>query len=140
MKFASIIVPCVLFGTLAAAQETPSTQPPAQTAEAQHKAFTKELLANVKEMTETLKSVTDTATADAAAPKAKELVQRNRDLMQGSKNLPQLTPDAAAQRALFAAQAQPAMAALRAEVSRVLNAECYNSNALLQALAPMIHK
>lgn len=141
MKFASIIVPCVLFGTLAVAQETPSTQPPAQTAEAQHEAFTKELLANVKEMTETLKSVTDTATADAAAPKAKELVQRNRDLMHGSKNLPQLTPDAAAaQRALFAAQAQPAMAALRAEVSRVLNAECYNSNALLQALAPMIHK
>lgn len=143
MKIESIIVSCVLLGTLAVAQETAPATPaaePAASPQAQHQAFAKDIIGNVKEMTATLKGVTDTATADAAAPKAKELVALNKELMQASKNLPQLTPDAAAaQKALFAAQAKPAMADLRTELLRVLNNQCYNSDALLQALAPMIH-
>lgn len=142
MKIASIIVSGVLCGTLAAAQEPAPAAPAAEhaTPEAQHAAFTKEIIDNVKEMTATLKGVTDTTTADAAAPKAKALVARNRELMQASRQLPQLTPDAAAaQKALFAAQAKPAMTDLRTELMRVLENQCYNSDALLQALAPMIH-
>ena len=142
MKIASIIVSGVLCCTLAAAQDPAPAAPAAEQAspEAQHAAFTKDIIENVKEMTATLKGVTDTATADAAAPKAKALVARNRELMQASRQLPQLAPDtAAAQKALFAAQAKPAMADLRTELMRVLESQCYNSDALLQALAPMIH-
>ena len=141
IKIASIIVSGMLLGMPTVAQET-APAPAAETAapEAQHRAFTEDIIANVKETTAAMKGITDTATADAAAPKVKELVQRNRELMQASKQLPQLTPDAAAaQKALFAAQAKPLMAELRAEFTRVLSAQCYNSDALLQALAPLVH-
>lgn len=141
MKIATIIVTGMLLCMPAEAQE-PAAAPTAEatTPEAQHAAFVKDLIANVNKLTETLKGITDTATADAAAPKVTELVARNKELMQASKNLPQLTPDAAAaQRALFAAQAKPAMADLRAAMAAVLTKECYGSKALLQALAPFVH-
>ena len=147
MKIASIVVTGMLLCMPAVAQETaaPAQAPAAPAAEAatpeaQHTAFVKELIANVNSLTETLKGINDTATADAAAPKVTELVAHNKELMQASKNLPQLTPDAAAaQRALFAQQAKPAMAELRAALTAVVTKECYGSDALLQALAPIIH-
>ena len=147
MKIASIVVTGMLLGMPAVAQETaaPAQTPAAPAAEAatpeaQHTAFVKELIANVNSLTETLKGINDTATADAAAPKVTELVAHNKELMQASKNLPQLTPDAAAaQRALFAQQAKPAMEGLRAALTAVVTKECYGSDALLQALAPIIH-
>lgn len=141
MKIATIIVTGMLLCMSAEAQE-PAAAPTAEatTPEAQHAAFVKDLIANVNKLTETLKGITDTATADAAAPKVTELVARNKELMQASKNLPQLAPDAAAaQRALFAAQAKPAMAELRTAMATVLDKECYGSEALLQALAPFVH-
>lgn len=145
MKIATIIVTGMLLCMSAEAQEPAAEAPAAPTAEAttpeaQHAAFVKDLIANVNKLTETLKGITDTATADAAAPKVTELVARNKELMQASKNLPQLAPDAAAaQRALFATQAKPAMAELRTTVAAVLAKECYGSEALLQALAPFVH-
>lgn len=146
MKIASIIVTGMLFCMPAVAQEpavsaeTPAPAAEAATPEAQHVAFVKELIANVNNLTETLKGINDAATADAAAPKVAKLVAHNKELMQASKNLPQLTPDAAAaQRALFAQQAKPAMAELRAALTSVVTKECYGSDALLQALAPIIH-
>lgn len=141
MKIATIIVTGMLLCMSAEAQE-PAAAPTAAatTPEAQHAAFVKDLIANVNKLTETLQGITDTATADAAAPKVTELVARNKELMQASKNLPQLAPDAAAaQRALFAAQAKPAMAELRTAMAAVLDKECYGSEALLQALAPFVH-
>ena len=141
MKIATIIVTGMLLCMSAEAQE-PAAAPAAEatTPEAQHAAFVKDLIANVNKLTETLKGITDTATADAAAPKVTELVARNKELMQASKNLPQLAPDAAAaQRALFAAQAKPAMAELRTAMAAVLDKECYGSETLLQALAPFVH-
>ena len=140
MKIASIIVTGMLLCMPTVAQEpaAPSEAPAAP--EAQHAAFVKELIANVNALTETLKGINDTATADAAAPKVAELVAHNKELMQASKNLPQLTPDAAAaQRAMFAQQAKPAMAELRAALTAVVTKECHGSDALLQALAPIIH-
>lgn len=138
---AFLVISGVLLGTPAIAGETPAAQPIALEAEAQHTAYTEGIIANVKEMTETLKGVTDTATADAAAPKARELVKRNRDLVQRSKSLPLLSPATTAERRmLFVVQAKPLMADLRAEVARVLGNQCYNSDAMLQALAPLIHK
>ena len=146
MKIASIIVTGMLMGMPAVAQETPPAPAPeapaaeAATPEAQHAAFVKELIGNVNDLTKTLQGVTDTASADAAAPTVAQLVARNKQLMQASKDLPQLAPDAAAaQRALFASQAKPAMAELRAALTAVVTKECYGSDALLQALAPMIH-
>lgn len=145
MKIATIIVTGMLLCMSAGAQEPAAEAPAAPTAEAttpeaQHAAFVKDIIANVNKLTETLKGITDTATADAAAPKVTELVARNKELMQASKNLPQLAPDAAAaQRALFAAQAKPAMAELRTAMAAVLDKECYGSEALLQALAPFVH-
>ncbi|MCQ2371893.1 MAG: hypothetical protein MJ058_07590 [Akkermansia sp.] len=145
MKIASIIVTGMLMGMPAVAQEAPAAPAPAPAAEAatpeaQHAAFVKELIANVNELTEALKGVTDTATADAAAPKVAKLVAHNKELMQASKDLPQLAPDAAAaQRALFSQQAKPAMAELRTALVAVVTKECYGSDALLQALAPIIH-
>ncbi len=138
---AFLVVSGLLLGTLAVAGETPATQPIALASEAQHTACTESIIANVKEMTETLKGGTDTATADAAAPKARELVKHNRDLVQRSKKLPMLSPATTAERRmLFTVQAKPLMANLRAEVARVLGNQCYNSDALLQALAPLVHK
>ena len=145
MKIASIIVAGMLLGMPTIAQEAAEQTPAAPAAEAatpeaQHAAFVKELIANVNNLTETLKGINDTATADAAAPKVAELVARNKELMQASKNLPQLAPDAAAaQRALFSQQAKPAMAELRTALVAVVTKECYGSDALLQALAPIIH-
>lgn len=145
MKIASIIVAGMLLGMPTIAQEATEQTPAAPAAEAatpeaQHAAFVKELIANVNNLTETLKGINDTATADAAAPKVAELVARNKELMQASKNLPQLAPDAAAaQRALFSQQAKPAMAELRTALVAVVTKECYGSDALLQALAPIIH-
>ena len=145
MKIASIIVAGMLLGMPTIAQEAAEQTPAAPAAEAatpeaQHAAFVKELIANVNNLTETLKGINDTTTADAAAPKVAELVARNKELMQASKNLPQLTPDAAAaQRALFSQQAKPAMAELRTALVAVVTKECYGSDALLQALAPIIH-
>lgn len=143
MKIASIIVTGMLMGMPAVAQEAPAAPAPAAeaaTPEAQHAAFVKELIANVNELTEALKGVTDTATADAAAPKVAKLVAHNKELMQASKDLPQLPPDAAAaQRAQFSQQAKPAMAELRTALVAVVTKECYGSDALLQALAPIIH-
>lgn len=138
MKIASIIVAGMLLGMPTIAQEAAEQTPAAP--EAQHAAFVKELIANVNNLTETLKGINDTATADAAAPKVAELVAHNKELMQASKNLPQLAPDAAAaQRALFSQQAKPAMAELRTALVAVVTKECYGSDALLQALAPIIH-
>ena len=147
MKIASIIFTGMLLCMPVVAQEpaTPAETPAAPAAETatpeeQHAAFVKELIANVNNLTETLKGINDTATADAAAPKVADLVAHNKELMQASKNLPELTPDAAAaQRALFAQQAKPAMAELRAALTAVVDKECYGSDALLQALAPFIH-
>lgn len=145
MKIASIIVAGMLLGMPTIAQEAAEQTPAAPAAEAatpeaQHAAFVKELIANVNNLTETLKGINDTATADAAAPRVAELVTRNKELMQASKNLPQLAPDAAAaQRALFSQQAKPAMAELRTALTAVVTKECYGSDALLQALAPIIH-
>ena len=145
MKIASIVAMGMLLGMPAVAQEASTSAPAASaeeaaTPEAQHAAFVKELIANVNNLTQTLKGINDTAAADAAAPKVAELVAHNKELMQASKNLPQLTPDAAAaQRALFAQQAKPAMAELRAALTAVVSKECYGSDALLQALAPIIH-
>ena len=145
MKIASIIVAGMLLGMPTIAQEAAEQTPAAPAAEAatpeaQHAAFVKELIANVNNLTETLKRINDTATADAAAPKVAELVAHNKELMQASKNLPQLAPDAAAaQRALFSQQAKPAMAELRTALVAVVTKECYGSDALLQALAPIIH-
>ena len=145
MKIASIIVAGMLLGMPTIAQEAAEQTPAAPAAEAatpeaQHAAFVKELIANVNNLTETLKGINDTATADAAAPKVAELVAHNKELMQASKNLPQLAPDAAAaQRALFSQQTKPAMAELRTALVAVVTKECYGSDALLQALAPIIH-
>lgn len=145
MKIASIIVAGMLLGMPTIAQEAAEQTPAAPAAEAatpeaQHAAFVKELIANVNNLTETLKGINDTTTADAAAPKVAELVAHNKELMQASKNLPQLAPDAAAaQRALFSQQAKPAMAELRTALVAVVTKECYGSDALLQALAPIIH-
>lgn len=93
----------------------------------------------IKELNEALQGVKDTATADAAAPKVKELVAKMDAVSAENEKLGEPTPEIQAQvEKAVGAEFEQAMKALGETMRPIAMNGFYDSEALMQAIAPVL--
>lgn len=125
----------------AAPAPAPEAQAPAvDPAEyAKYEAPARETLNCMKQLMDTLKGVNSKETADEAAPKVKELMATAEELHKQSESLPE--PSEAIQNKLkeeFEGELQGIIGSMMGTFLPLLSNQCYGSQALMEALAPLL--
>lgn len=142
MKNSILLAAAVLALAPAIAQETA----PAATAEAAapadaatFEAAARNLMNCIKELNAALQGVKDTASADAAAPKVKELVAKMDAVSAENEKLGEPTPEIQAQvEKAIGAEFEQTMKALGETMRPIAMNGFYDSQALMEALAPVL--
>lgn len=136
-----------LFATLSATADisvpdSTGTDIPASTAQeaAPYIQLGKDIMQAVKELTDTLNTVNDTASADAAAPAVSQLTHSMRELQAKAESMP--ATDAGVEtyvsQALNVPEAQSIISHFVQAIIRISMANAYNSEALVNALEPLM--
>lgn len=106
---------------------------------AKYEAPARETLNCMKQLMDTLKGVNSKETADEAAPKVKELMATAEELHKQSESLPE--PSEAIQNKLkeeFEGELQGIIGSMMGTFLPLLSNQCYGSQALMEALAPLL--
>ena len=145
MKNSILLTAAVLALAPAFAQETAPAVPaaPAEAAApadaAKFEAAARNLMNCIKELNDALQGVKDTASADAAAPKVKELVAKMDAVSAENEKLGEPTPEIQAQvEKAIGAEFEQTMKALGETMRPIAMNGFYDSQALLEALAPVL--
>ena len=146
MKNSILLTAAVLAFAPAIAQETAPAAPaaPAEAAAApadagKFEAAARNLMNCIKELNDALQGVKDTASADAAAPKVKELVAKMDAVSAENEKLGEPTPEIHAQvEKAIGAEFEQTMKALGETMRPIAMNGFYDSEALMQAIAPVL--
>ena len=148
MKNSILFAAAVLALAPALAQETAPAVPAAPPAPAEVAApadaakfetAARNLMNCIKELNDALQGVKDTAGADAAAPKVKELVAKMDAVSAENEKLGEPTPEIQAQvEKAVGAEFEQAMKALGETMRPIAMNGFYDSEALMQAIAPVL--
>ena len=146
MKNSILLTAAVLAFAPAIAQETAPAAPaaPAEAAAApadagKFEAAARNLMNCIKELNDALQGVKDTASADAAAPKVKELVAKMDAVSAENEKLGEPTPEIQAQvEKAIGAEFEQTMKALGETMRPIAMNGFYDSQALMEALAPVL--
>lgn len=145
MKNSILLTAAVLALAPAFAQETAPTAPaaPAEAAApadaATFETAARNLMNCIKELNDALQGVKDTASADAAAPKVKELVAKMDAVSAENEKLGEPTPEIQAQvEKAIGAEFEQTMKALGETMRPIAMNGFYDSQALMEALAPVL--
>ena len=145
MKNSILLTAAVLALVPAFAQETAPAAPsaPAEAAApadaAKFEAAARNLMNCIKELNDALQGVKDTAGADAAAPKVKELVAKMDAVSAENEKLGEPSPEIQAQvEKAIGAEFEQTMKALGETMRPIAMNGFYDSQALMEALAPVL--
>ena len=142
----SILLTAAVFALAPAIAQETAPAVPAATAEAAvpadaatFEAAARNLMNCIKELNDALQGVKDTASADAAAPKVKELVAKMDAVSAENEKLGEPTPEIQAQvEKAIGAEFEQTMKALGETMRPIAMNGFYDSQALMEALAPVL--